>query len=317
MSYSFPSIVRSYECAIIRPTCINWKKTRCPFNCTYFAKISVLKPKGTERLQALTDTLHLALRCHSNENRTPIANPPQIVHNYRAPLPFPSNLHPSPCSNVGMPRGPKDSQTDTKMAMTTIHFAFTTPHTKCNKCICRRSRNYSVTTHFRQSQDNEQGKWGKKTLPWLHSITFTEVATATALASSVWSLFTLNVYSAGAFWQMGKYHVIQKHLKYGYTTCCTVGGFKLRESGTPKFSALPSGETFHQTGKVFEVHECPRGRLSPCQVWRGLDFTCHRGGQKHWISFVCLFITLVNIRVCAPYFAMKALEYRNDYDTVG
>ena len=33
--------------------------------------------------------------------------------------------------------------------------------------------------------------------------------------------------------------------------------------------------------------------------------------------FVCLSITLLNVRVCAPDFATKALEYRNDVDTVG
>ena len=33
--------------------------------------------------------------------------------------------------------------------------------------------------------------------------------------------------------------------------------------------------------------------------------------------FVCLFITLLNVRDCAPDFAMKALEYRNDFDAVG
>jgi len=32
---------------------------------------------------------------------------------------------------------------------------------------------------------------------------------------------------------------------------------------------------------------------------------------------VCLSVTLLNVRVCAPDFAMKALEYRNDFDTVG
>ena len=32
---------------------------------------------------------------------------------------------------------------------------------------------------------------------------------------------------------------------------------------------------------------------------------------------VGLFITLLNIRDCAPDFAMKALEYRNDFDVVG
>jgi len=33
--------------------------------------------------------------------------------------------------------------------------------------------------------------------------------------------------------------------------------------------------------------------------------------------FVCLSVTLLNVRHCAPDFAMKALEYRNDFDAVG
>ena len=33
--------------------------------------------------------------------------------------------------------------------------------------------------------------------------------------------------------------------------------------------------------------------------------------------FVCLFVTLENVRDCAPGFAMKALEYRNNFDAVG
>ena len=32
---------------------------------------------------------------------------------------------------------------------------------------------------------------------------------------------------------------------------------------------------------------------------------------------VCLSVTLLNVRVCAPDLAMKALEYRNDFDAVG
>ena len=32
---------------------------------------------------------------------------------------------------------------------------------------------------------------------------------------------------------------------------------------------------------------------------------------------VWLFVTLLNVRVCAPDFAMKALEYRRDFDAVG
>ena len=33
--------------------------------------------------------------------------------------------------------------------------------------------------------------------------------------------------------------------------------------------------------------------------------------------FVCLSVTLLNVRVCAPNSAMKALEYRNDFDAAG
>ena len=32
---------------------------------------------------------------------------------------------------------------------------------------------------------------------------------------------------------------------------------------------------------------------------------------------VCVFVTLLNVRDCAPDFAMKAWEYRNDFDTIG
>ena len=31
----------------------------------------------------------------------------------------------------------------------------------------------------------------------------------------------------------------------------------------------------------------------------------------------CLFVTLLNVIVCVPYFAMKSLDYRNDFDAVG
>ena len=32
---------------------------------------------------------------------------------------------------------------------------------------------------------------------------------------------------------------------------------------------------------------------------------------------VCLFVTLLSVRDCAPDFAMKALEYRNYFDAFG
>ena len=43
------------------------------------------------------------------------------------------------------------------------------------------------------------------------------------------------------------------------------------------------------------------------------------GVAKNVEFFVCLSVCppLLNVRVCAPDFAMKALEYRNDFDAVG
>ena len=62
--------------------------------------------------------------------------------------------------------------------------------------------------------------------------------------------------------------------------------------------------------------------LSPCQVLWGSDFIRRRGSQKRRVFLfvylsVCLFVTLLNVRDCAPDLAMQALEYRNDFDTVG
>jgi len=46
------------------------------------------------------------------------------------------------------------------------------------------------------------------------------------------------------------------------------------------------------------------------------------GVAKHVVDFfvslsVSLSVTLLNVRVCAPDFAIKALRYRNDFDDVG
>jgi len=42
-----------------------------------------------------------------------------------------------------------------------------------------------------------------------------------------------------------------------------------------------------------------------------------KNGEFFVCLSVCLSVTLLNARVCAPDFAMKALEYRNDFDAVG
>jgi len=62
-----------------------------------------IKP-GIERVQALTDILHLVLCCHSNETHAPIANLPNSAQLQGTPYHSPK-LHPGPCSNVGMWQG--------------------------------------------------------------------------------------------------------------------------------------------------------------------------------------------------------------------
>jgi len=71
---------------------------------------------------------------------------------------------------------------------------------------------------------------------------------------------------------------------------------------------------------VLEVQERDRGPLSPCQIWWASNFTSRRGGEKQvFLSIIRAFLslTLLNARVCALDFAVKALEYRNDFDAVG
>ena len=49
-------------------------------------------------------------------------------------------------------------------------------------------------------------------------------------------------------------------------------------------------------------------RISPTAgVAKNVEFFC---------LFVCVSVTLLNVRDCALDFAMKAFEYRNDFDTV-
>jgi len=61
---------------------------------------------------------------------------------------------------------------------------------------------------------------------------------------------------------------------------------------------------------LYHHAKCGGARISPAA-----------GAAKNVDFFVCLSVclpvTLLNVRVCAPHFAMKALEYRNDFDTVG
>jgi len=50
------------------------------------------------------------------------------------------------------------------------------------------------------------------------------------------------------------------------------------------------------------------------RIWWGSDFTCAKAAK---VFFVCLSVTLLNVRVCGHDFAMKALQHRNDFETLG
>jgi len=71
----------------------------------------LLVQPGTERVQAVTDVSHSALRCHSNKTSAPIANLPNTAQLEGTPYHSPK-LYPGPCSSVGMRRG-TDRQTHT------------------------------------------------------------------------------------------------------------------------------------------------------------------------------------------------------------
>jgi len=79
-------------------------------------------------------------------------------------------------------------------------------------------------------------------------------------------------------------------------------GFKLGGgSGPPNFERLLAAKLCIGPRKKLEVQERAPGPLSPYQVLWGSDFTHGQGGQKHLVFTVCLsvclFVTLLNVRV--------------------
>jgi len=71
---------------------------------------------------------------HYVETRAPIANPPNSAQLGDIPYHSPK-LHPVPCNSVGiLPRTDTQThkQTQTQTRVTTIHFASSTTHAKCN-----------------------------------------------------------------------------------------------------------------------------------------------------------------------------------------
>ena len=88
-------------------------------------------------------------------------------------------------------------------------------------------------------------------------------------------------------------------------------------TGYPRIISARIGETMHRTPKSLRgARTCSRSSITmPSLVGLGVH---PPPGQPKTLSFlsVCLSATLLNVRVCAHDFAMKALEYRNDFDAV-
>jgi len=102
-------------------------------------------------------TIRFALCCHSNTTRAPNANPPNSAQ--LGGIPYHSvKLHLGPCNSVDM-RPRTDTQTDrqthTQTRVTTIHFASSTTHAKCNhyqqhRCRRHRQHHYNAAIRWRK-----------------------------------------------------------------------------------------------------------------------------------------------------------------------
>jgi len=75
--------------------------------------------------------LGIALCCHSNATRAPIANPPNSAQLGAASTMPPSYIQVR-AAVWAYGRRQTDTHTDTQTRVTTIHFASSTTHAKCN-----------------------------------------------------------------------------------------------------------------------------------------------------------------------------------------
>jgi len=92
----------------------------------------------------------------------------------------------------------------------------------------------------------------------------------------------------------------------------------------PNFQRPLAAKVCVRSRNVLEVQERARGFevLYHHAKFGGARISPAAGVAKNVEFFficlsVCLSVTLLNVRVCAPDFAMKTLEYRNDFDAVG
>ena len=100
-------------------------------------------------------------------------------------------------------------------------------------------------------------------------------------------------------------------------------GFKLRGSGYPQNFHRPlAAKLCVKPPKRFRGERtCSRSSITVPSL-EGVGFHPPPGWLKRWVFClsaclsVCSFVTLLNVRPCAPDFAMKALEHRNEFDAL-
>jgi len=108
-------------------------------------------------------------------------------------------------------------------------------------------------------------------------------------------------------------------LKFGWICSRGYGIMGVLSLVSPKFSVPPSGETMRQNPKRFRgTRTCWRSSITVTSLV-GLGFHQQPRQPKtlSFLVFVCLFVTLLNVRDSAPDFTMKALEHRNNFYAVG
>jgi len=96
--------------------------------------------RASRSMYSLTFRVRVMLS-YSNATRAPIANPPDSAQLGGIPYHSPK-LHPGPCNSAGMrPRTDTDTRARARTRVTTIHFASSTTHAKCNDRFCSTALN--------------------------------------------------------------------------------------------------------------------------------------------------------------------------------
>jgi len=116
--------------------------TRLPSHCIFTnAVLCTVNKPGIEQVQALTEISRSALCCHSNETHAPIAKPPNSAQLEGTPTIPPTYIGVRAvvweCGEVQADRHTdRDRHKHTQTAVTTIHFASSTTHARCNHVAC-------------------------------------------------------------------------------------------------------------------------------------------------------------------------------------